>query len=63
MKRIRLTIEWCGACSERQWADVLKKVIEQTDRSGLTHVSNIELVTDFGDTTPLTLAEDSGYHR
>ena len=56
MKKIRLTIEWSGACSEEDWADVLRKAIEQFDTSGLTRVSEIECVTDFGTTEPLTLA-------
>ncbi len=56
MKRIRLTIEWAGACPEEIWASVLSEVIEKLDASGLTRVSDVELVTDFGETTPLTLA-------
>ncbi len=55
MKRIRLTIEWPGACSEETWAGELSKAIENADASGLTRVSNVELITDFGETTPLTL--------
>jgi hypothetical protein len=58
MKRIRLTIEWAGACSEPAWGSVLSEAIEKFDASGLTRVSNVELVTSFGDTTPLTLAPD-----
>ena len=58
MKRIRLTNEWAGACSEPTWASVLSEAIEKADASGLTRVSDVELVTDFGDTTPLTLAHD-----
>jgi hypothetical protein len=60
MKRVRLTVEWDGACSERDWAEVLRKVIENSDASGLTRVSDVELITDFGDTPPLTLARDPG---
>ena len=55
MKRIRLTIEWAGACSEEVWAGELRKTIENADASGLTRVSDVELITDFGETTPLTL--------
>ena len=55
MKRIRLTIEWPGACSEEVWAECLRKTIENADASGLTRVSGVELITDFGDTTPRTL--------
>ena len=60
MKRIRLTIEWPGACSEATWAGELQRVIENADASGLTRVTGIELVTDFGTTTPLTLAPADG---
>ena len=56
MKRIRLTIEWAGACSEVTWGSVLSEAIEKFDISGLTRVSEVELITDFGETTPLTLA-------
>ena len=56
MKRIRLTIEWAGACSEPTWASVLSEAIEKFDMSGLTRVSDVELLTDFRDTPPLTLA-------
>ena len=56
MKRIRLTIEWAGACSESTWGSVLSEAIEKFDASGVTRVSDVELVTNFGDTTPLTLA-------
>ncbi len=59
MKRIRLTIEWAGGCSEEIWAQILSKAIVEADASGLTRVSKVELVTNFGDTTPLTLAPDS----
>ena len=58
MKRIRLTIEWAGACSEPDWAAVLQRVIEAADTSGLTRVPEVELVTDFGTIEPLTLAPD-----
>ena len=58
MKRIRLTIEWAGACSEPQWAAILQQAIEEADASGLTRVSKVDLVTDFGTTEPLTLAPD-----
>ena len=57
MKRIRLTIEWAGACSEECWANVLRALIEKYDGSGLTRVSDVELITDFGETTPLTLPD------
>ncbi len=56
MKKIRLTIEWPGACAEDVWARELSKAIEQHDASGITKVTNIELITDFGDTPPLSLA-------
>ena len=59
MKRIRLTIEWPGACSEADWAVDLHEAIENADASGLTRVSKIELITEFGETTPLTLAPSS----
>ncbi len=58
VKRIRLTIDWAGACSESTWAAVLAQAIEETDASGLTKVSDVELVTDFGTTEPLTLIPD-----
>ncbi len=58
MKRIRLTIDWAGACSESTWASVLSEAIEQADTSGLTRVSDVEFVTDFGETPPLTLIPD-----
>ena len=59
MKRIRLTIEWAGACPESVWAEFLRKTIEECDGSGLTRVSKTELITDFGRTTPLTLGPSS----
>jgi hypothetical protein len=59
MKRIRLTIEWPGACPESVWADVLKETIESYDVSGLTKVTKVDLVTDFGDTPALTLPDSN----
>ena len=50
MKRIRLTIEWDGACSERDWACVLSSAIEGFDSSGVTRVTESELLTAFGTT-------------
>ena len=62
MKVVRFTIEWGGTLSELEWADIIRKVIEETDISGLTRVTKIDLVTDFGDTTPPASSEDSGCH-
>ena len=50
MKRIRLTIEWDGACSEVDWARVLSDAVEANDRSGLTRVVHEEFLTNHGGT-------------
>ena len=49
-KRIRLTIEWDGACSEHDWARVLRRGIERMDESALTRVVLVELRTNIGET-------------
>lgn len=49
-KRIRLTIEWDGACSEADWARNLSEAIEECDRSKVTKVVDVELITDHGET-------------
>ncbi len=56
MKRIRLTIEWDGACDEATWARILADDIEDIDSSGVTRVTSIELLTNYGTTPALTLA-------
>ncbi len=53
MKRIRLTVEWDGACSEETYAAVLAEEIEDGDISGGTCVTEKELLTDYG----MTFAE------
>lgn len=50
MKRIRLTIEWDGACSEYDWAERLSELIERADYSKVTRVVNTELLTNHGTT-------------
>ena len=50
-KRIRLTIEWRGACSEDRWAEILSKLIEECDHSCTTRVIKRERLTEYG-TTP-----------
>lgn len=52
MKRIRLTIEWDGACSEHDWARSCTEVIEKHDLSRVTKVIETELLTALG-TTPV----------
>ena len=59
MKKIRITVEWDGACSEFDWGDVPRDAIEQFDVSGVTRVSEVEVITHFGTTEVLTLAIDS----
>lgn len=65
MKRIRLTIEaeWAGACGEETWANVLTEAIEAFDVSGLTKVTQVKLVTDFGTTEPITVVEPDRKHQ
>ena len=49
-KRIRLTIEWDGACSEADWARNLSDAIEECDRSKVTRVVGVDLLTNYGTT-------------
>lgn len=49
-KRIRLTIEWDGACSEEDWARKLTDQVEQCDYSRVTRVVDAELLTNLGTT-------------
>lgn len=49
-KRIRLTIEWDGACSEMDWAREMSKVINKADRSRVSKVVRTELLTAYGTT-------------
>lgn len=49
-KRIRLTIEWDGACSEADWARNLADMIEECDRSKITRVVDVDLLTNYGTT-------------
>ena len=49
-KRIRLTIEWDGACSEFDWACQVSDTVQASDRSGLTRVARIEYLTNHGST-------------
>ncbi len=50
MKRIRLTVEWDGACSEYDWGAILAEEIEDVDASGTTRVVDIEHITNEGTT-------------
>lgn len=50
-KRIQLTIEWVGACNEKDWAAALTEAIEEVDRSRTTRVVSTDLLTSKG-TTP-----------
>ena len=63
MKRIRITVEWPGACSESDWGKRLRRVIEKSDYSGLTRVTGVEAITDFGTTPPLTLVLSSDHEN
>jgi hypothetical protein len=62
-KRIRLTVEWIGACSEETWALELKQVIERADYSRVTRVTLIEALTDEGTTRiiPVARLRELGY--
>lgn len=50
VKRIRLTIEWVGGCSEGLWADQLTGEIEDCDLSQTSVVVERELLTNYGQT-------------
>ena len=54
-KRIKLTIEWDGACSEFDWAISISEAIEKHDASGVTKVVDAELLTTLGTTEPREL--------
>lgn len=55
-KRIRLTVEWIGACSEQDWAYQLSTVIEKADCSRVTRVTVAEALTDHGTTATIPVA-------
>ena len=57
MKRIRLTIEWDGACSEKDWARQVARQIKRMDADALTRVVMVELLTDVGQTRVRDLRE------
>lgn len=48
VKRIRLTVEWVGRCSEGAWAGELVRVIEGCDVSDATRVIDVEELTQHG---------------
>ena len=62
MKRVRLTVEWDGACSESDWAErlacAIEDAIEESDISGVTRVVKTELLTTIGTTEPRELNPD-----
>jgi len=62
-KRIRLTVEWDGACSERDWAKVLREEIEGCDVSRCTRVTKIEHLTSIGWTGPIELTRWRRFRR
>ena len=53
MKRVRLTIEWPGACSELDWIDRLVEALEEFDTSGQSRVVKAERLTCEGTTEVL----------
>lgn len=55
-KRISLTVEWVGACSESDWIYHLLKVIEKSDHSRVTRVIATEALTDYGTTAEIPVA-------
>ena len=48
VKRIRVTIEWIGSCSEETWAAVCSETIEGFHGHGL--VTGVEILTHHGPT-------------
>lgn len=52
-KRIRLDVEWIGACGEANWCEVVKGAIEEADASGTSRVVRVEALTSQGETTPI----------
>lgn len=59
MKRIRLTVEWDGACSEYDWARILSDDIE--DDPGGSRVVEVEYLTNEGRTeafSPVPSSDD-----
>jgi hypothetical protein len=56
-KRVRLTIEWVGACAESVWGRVLWELIEDADVSDATRVVRLEQLTSYGRTRRLSNAE------
>ncbi len=53
MKSIRITIEWDGAADEAHYANVIGRAIVASDRLQLTRVSEVECLTDYGETEPV----------
>lgn len=63
MKRVRLTVEWAGACGEELWSSILTDLIEKYDVSGGTKVTVVEFCTRYGTTPELTVVEPDPRHR
>lgn len=57
VKRIRLTIEWVGACSEDDWIAVLIDLIEEADFSRVTRVVEADCLTHLGTTEAIPREE------
>ena len=57
VKRIRLTIEWVGQCSEDNWIGQLWETIEDCDFSRTTRVVNAECLTHHGRTEAISREE------
>ncbi len=62
-KSIKLTIEWRGACNEKDWAAALTDAIERADYSRATRVTSTELLTSKGTTPriPVVTLRSLGY--
>ena len=63
-KRIRLTVEWDGATSERAYGAMLKDDIEDGDETKGTRVVEVEHLTSYGYTpTPILKPRRSLFDR